>query len=398
MNQKQLGLILVLLVVLGGAGYLFWKKQNASWGENAPSLGQKLLGDFPLNDVARITITDGSNALNLVKRDDLWRVAERGDYPANYPDISSFLLKARDLKIVQSLQVGPSQLPRLQLAPAGRGSNSAVVVEFKDAGGKTIKTLLLGKKHLRKSSGPSQFGEGDEGWPDGRYVKTGDAADVAVVSDPLDNIEAKPAEWLNKDLIHVEKAKFVQVDFPAATNSWKLARETETAEWKLVDARPGEELDPSKAGGVSSPLSSASLVDVLVAPKAPALGLDKPTTVTIGTFEGFNYVLEVGQKTNDDFPVTISVSAQIAKERTPGKDEKPEEKTKLDKSFADQRQKLEDKLKQEQACANWTYLLASWTLEPLLKERSQLLMEKKEEPAKGAAAATNSVEATVAPK
>ena len=394
MNSKQLGILIVLLVLIGGAGLVLIKKQNASWNQNSPTVGKKLLGSFPVNDVTRITITEGTNAVNLVKKDDLWRVAERGDYPANYSDISGFLIKAADLKIVQSEQVGASQLPRLQLAAAGQGTNSATIVEFKGADDKPIKTLLLGKMHLKTSTRPSQFGQGEDSWPDGRYVKVGDSPDVAVISDSLENIEPKPEQWLDKNFFKVNKAKSMEVDFPAGTNSWKLTRETETGDWKLADAKPGEELDSSKIASLSSPLSSPSFNDVLISPNLEKLGLDKPTTIKITTFDNFNYVVKVGQKTNDDFPLTVSVSAQIAKTRVPGKDEQPADKAKADKEFADARQKLEDKLKQEQAFEKWTYLVSSWTVDPLLKERSQLLAEKKVE----TPSATNSVENAVAPQ
>jgi hypothetical protein len=398
MNRKQLGILLVLLVALGGAGLVLFKRQNASWSDAKPGIGKKLLGDFPVNDVSRIVIKEGTNTLNLVKQDDRWRVKERGDYPANYSDISGFLLKARDLKVVQTETVGPSQLPKLQLAPARQGAGSAVTVEFKGQGDKLINTVLLGKKHLKKSNRPSQFGEGDEGWPDGRYVKLGDSAEVAVISDSLDNIEPKPAQWLDKDFVHVEKARSVEVVFPSATNSWKLTRETESGEWKLADAKPGEELDSSKIASVSSPLSSPGFTDILLSPKPEQTGLDKPAVVTIGTFDEFTYVVKIGQKTNDDFPLTVAVTAQIANERPAGKDEKPENKAKLDKEFSERRQKLEDKLKQEQNLEKWTYLVASWTIDPLLKERSQFLTEKKEEPKAGGNSATNAIEKVDEPR
>jgi len=52
--------------------------------------------------------------------------------------------------VVQTEKVGASQLPRLALA-TGQGTNSATSVEFRDASGKAIKTLLLGKPHMRSS-------------------------------------------------------------------------------------------------------------------------------------------------------------------------------------------------------------------------------------------------------
>src|SRR5262249_35157334 len=149
---------------------------------------------------AQISLKQDTNELNLVKKDGRWRVQERNDYPANYSQISDFLLKARDLKIVQSEQVGPSQLPRLSLVP-GQGTNAALVLDLKDQNAKTIQSLLLGKKHMQKPKGQSPLGDfGDSGWPDGRYVKVGaNSTTVALISDALANMEPKPEQWLNKD-------------------------------------------------------------------------------------------------------------------------------------------------------------------------------------------------------
>ena len=224
---------------------------------------------------------------------------------------------------------------------------------------------------------------GDEGWPDGRYVKAGnDAADVALISDALSNIEPKPDQWLNKDFPKIEKIRSIAATFQNPTNSWKLTRETETGEWKLAEAKPGEQLDTAKTSGLASPLGSLSFADVAVSAKPETLGLDKPTVVAIETFDNFSYTLKIGQKTNDNYPLTLAVAAHILNERAPGKDEKPEDKTRLDKEFKDNQKKLEDKLGQEKTCEPWVYLVSTWTVEPLLKERSQLLAEKKEEPKK----------------
>src|SRR5690242_18588307 len=139
MNLKQLGILIVAVVVVGVAALIVHNNQGKSWSGSSPEVGKKLLGDFPVNDVARIAIKDGTNQLNLVKKDDLWRVQERADYPANFQQISEFLLKARDLKIVQTEEIGPSQLGRMGLAQ-GQGSNAAVVVDFKDQSDKPIRT------------------------------------------------------------------------------------------------------------------------------------------------------------------------------------------------------------------------------------------------------------------
>src|SRR2546423_6475667 len=209
MNRKQVIVLLVFVILLGAAGFYLRKQQATFLTSASPTLGKKLLGDLPVNDIAHISARQGTNQLNLVKKDELWRVAERNGYPANFSEISEFLLKVRELKIIQTEKVGPSHLSLLALV-TGQGSNAALVVEFKDKNEKSLKTLLLGKKHMRKSERPSQFGEmgGDEGFPDGRYVKVGaDSDNVILISDPLSNIDPKPDAWVNKDFFKVEKLR-----------------------------------------------------------------------------------------------------------------------------------------------------------------------------------------------
>ena len=118
---------------------------------------------------------------------------------------------------------------------------------------------------------------------------------------------------------------------------------------------------------------------IVKAAATPGRWAAPPAPATIETFDNFTYTLKVGQKINDNFPVSLTVAAQIPKERVAGKDEKPEDKTRLDKEFKDKQQKLEEKLAQEKSYEKRIYLVSSWTLDSLLKERSQLLAEKKDE-------------------
>ena len=147
MNRKQFTIILLVLFVLGIAGLSVYRKQNASSGGDNPAVGKKVLPDFAYNNVVLISLKEGTNQVNLVKKDDLWRVQERNDYPANYSEISEFLLKWKGLKVVQTEEVGASDLRRLWLAP-DQTTNNPVVVDLKDAAGKSITTLMLGKKQL----------------------------------------------------------------------------------------------------------------------------------------------------------------------------------------------------------------------------------------------------------
>lgn len=378
MNKKQIRILLILLIISSGAGIVLRNRNHQSWSGGGQSVGQKLLGTFQVNDVAQIVIQSGTNTLTVARQADIWRVRERSDYPANFATVSSVLLKLRDLKVVQTEQVGASQLARLELLPPGAGSKTATRVELRDSNAKPLKTLLLGKKHMNKSSRPSQFGDMEGGFADGRYVMTdASSGSVAVISDALNDLEAQPQTWLNKEFVKIEKVKSLAVTFAEATNSWKLARDTENGEWKLAGAKETEKLDSGKLFAFNNPLTSAQISDVAIGLTPEQTGLAQPTTLTIETFDGFSYTLHTGRQTNSDVFINVTVSANLPKERAAGKDEKAEDKTKLDKEFADNLKKLETKLTDESALSKWTYLMPNWTFESLLKKRGELLEEKK---------------------
>ena len=120
----------------------------------------------------------------------------------------------------------------------------------------------------------------------------------------------------------------------------------------------GEQLDNGKTSGLTNALSSPDFSDVSHA-KPEELGLDKPTIVDLDTFDNFTYTLKVGQKPTKSIPLTLTVSAQLAKDRTPGKDEKPEDKDKLDKEFKEKQKKLEEKLADEKRYEKWIFSSSS---------------------------------------
>ena len=382
MNRRQLTWMIVFAAAFATVGVYFAKHDQSSYTASTARMGEKLMPKFPLNETAQITVRQAESEMTLLKKGDRWVVRERGDYPANFSEISESLRKLWDLKVTQPVRVtAPSSLARLELAPS-KGTNSVTIAEFKDASGKILTSLALGKKHLRDSAADSQFGGG--AFPDGRYVMVGnDLKTVALISDPLSNLEIKPDNWLDKEFFKIEKVRAISLVSTNATNSWKLTRAGETNDWKLADATPTKPLDANKVAGVANALSNPNFVDVVPNPKPEETGLDKPVVATFETFDGFVYIIKIGRKSGEEnFFMTVSVSGDLGKERVPGKDEKPEEKDKFDKDFKERKSKFDEKLKKEKEFEKWTYTVAKWTIDPFLRDRAQLLVEKKDEPKK----------------
>lgn len=392
MNRKQFIVLLVLVLVLGGAAWLHYHRQEAGWNQQSPEVGRKLLSDFQVNDVAQIRIEQGTNELTLAKTNGIWRVAQRDDYPANFSEISQFLLKLRDLKIVQTEEVGPSQLPRLNLAAPGQGTNAATLLEFRDANGQPMHTLWLGRTHTQQTSQPSPE-QAEPGWPDGRYVLTdSNSATVAVISDPLNEVAPAPDQWLDKTFFQIEKPQSISVIFSKATNSWALTRSSETNDWELADAKPGEKLDSSRVSETVGSFSSPSFEDVATGLNPEQMGLNRPTHVEIKTFDGFDYLIKVGRKINDNYCLTVHTSATLPQEPVPANGAKAEQQTTVDKTFQANLKNLQDKLARESAFNRWVYFVPAWTVDPLLKTRDQLLVPRPAVTQTNMPAASNSLE------
>jgi hypothetical protein len=374
MKGKQLAIVLVLLVALGGVALFLSRRNAATWSSTATESEGRIL-NFPLNDVSHITVKTRDEELNLAKKDDVWRVKERSDYPANFEQISALIRKMWELRAVQDVKIGPSQFGRLQLVDPSQDPNSGTLLDFKGEGDKPISALLLGKKNLRDSSEPL----GGGGIPSGRYVrKTDNSNRVFLIADTLDEVQTKPEQWLNRDFVKVENPKSIMVTGTTAGMNWKLTRDNATAPWKLADAKPGEELDSAKVSVLATLFSGASFADVLAPDAKPVeTGLDKSSSARIETFDNFLYELRIGKLMGENYPVLVSVTAALPNERTPGKDEKPEDKTKLDQEFQAQQTQLKDKLANEQELENRPYLIAKSTIDQLLKDRSALMAEKK---------------------
>jgi hypothetical protein len=387
MKGKNLAILLALVVVIGGASLLLQKGNLSTWSNSAAGSGSGKILNLPLNDVAFVNIKAVEGELTLLKRDTGWVVVQRAEYPADYAKLSELLRKLWDLKTVQEVKVGPSQLPRLNLVePSKDAANSGVLAEFKDKDGKQLGALLLGKAYTKKAEGEMAM-LGD--LPIGRYVKTlAEGGKVSLVTETFQDVKPDPADWLDKEFFKVSDALEITVDRPTDGQHWTITRESPTADWKLADAKPGEELDKSKLSPYGFLFANAAFVDVLGPEISPLeVGLDKATAVTIESSDHFLYKILLGKLAGENYPLSFTVNATFPTERTPGKDEKPEDKAKLDESFKADIKKLQDKLAAEKKFESRIYLVAKATVEAVFKNRSELLVEKKPEaPAAGARA------------
>ncbi len=384
MNRKQFFFVLLALALIGGAGLVLLRRNQESWTAREAKVGDKVLPNFRINDVAEIHVKGVGADFTVARTNGIWRVRERDNYPADFALISDLLLKMRDMKVMQSDIVGPSQLSRLGLSSPDSKTNGATFVEFKDAHGNLVDSLLVGKKHSRVQDPSEPMGL--HGFFDGRYlISPHDPQNALLISDELIAINPAPGEWLSRDFFKIENIRLISLTAPDATNSWEISRESDSAQWTLDNAAPGESLNTRVAADAGEILAFPRFVDVV--PKGSSVlehRFDKPVVVTI-LADRLVYTLKIGGKGADgNYPMTVSVTANIPNARTPSPDEKPEDTAKLNAEFQQQIEMLNEKVTKEKALAPWTYLADSW-IEMVVHDRSQLLENKTSVPEQTAA-------------
>jgi hypothetical protein len=352
MSARIALVLVVLLVVLGGAALLYNYQERSERAENVATLGRPLLKDLKAADIAAIKIMEPKATLTLQRKPDGWTIAERRGFPADVGKVREFVLKLIELKVGQSEPIGDKDRARLNL------DSSGTQVELDGADGKPLGKLTVGKKYFKR-----EVDNPEKAPADGRFVALpADAATVYIVSDPLAQASTKSVDWIDRTSFQVEKVKTLEVRTPDGP-AWRLERSADNADWKLDGLKPGEKLDTGRANAASYSLSLLELADV--APDdAKDTGLDKPTLINASTFDGLAYEIKVGALAGDNYYVRFSSSGSPPPEAN-GPD-------------AERLKKLRERQPREKLLADYVLLIPKSKLEDTLKPRAELLEKKPE--------------------
>ena len=376
MNRKQFLVSLAVLIVLAAAGAAVVFSDRSAWNRVESQVGQKVIPGLKIADVAEITIKDSSGELHLVRGKDGWTVRERADFPADTGRIGELLVKLAELKVVQSGALPADERARLKLLePKDKSATGAgAALELKDGKGAVLGRLLLGKQ-IFKSAEMVSLGSG-RAEASGRYVLAGDdSKTMLAVAEPFSQVQSKPQDWLVKDLLRVDVAKTISSVGKNGRAQWDVSRKSDGADWVFGGSKVKPDLQ--KATDLASSLGWIDLADVVADPAKADTGLDHAVTIKAETFDGITYTLHIGNMAGNNYYVAFQVAGEPAKTRVAPKGEKPEDKAKNDKAFEDRRKKLAEQVDREKRLSRWTYLVAKGTIDPLLRDRAQLLPEKK---------------------
>jgi hypothetical protein len=302
MNARLAAILVLLLAVLGGAALLYQRQDRP---DPAAGMGQPLLRDLKVADVAAIRIAEGRDMLTLQRKEDGWTIAERGDFPANLATVRAFLLRAIELKVARSEPIGEKDRARLNL------DGSGATVEFRGADGKPLARMIVGKKYFKRE--PEDPAKANA---DGRFVLLPETPErVHVVGDPLTQASARSRDWIDRTGFKIEKVGALEVRYPG-NGGWRIERSGDNADWKLAGAKPGEKLDIARANAASYMLGQQELADVAAPGTKPEdTGLDNPTLIQATTLDGKRYEIKVGKLVGEDYFVAFQGPGEDAREK-----------------------------------------------------------------------------------
>ena len=380
MNKRYALVLALLAIVIGGAALYTHQREESAQPALAAQLGQPLIKNLEASEVASIVIRAPQTTLTLARKAGHWTLPERDGFPADLNKVTDLVLKAIELKIGRTEAIEEQDRARLALLDPGKGTppadGSATSLMFKSADGRVLAQLLVGKKYFKNATASA-------GAPaDGRFVMLPDhPQQVVIVSDPLRLVSAASADWIAKDGIAVEHVKSLEVK-PAVGEGYKIERSSESADWKLANAKSGEKLDQAKANAAAYKLSRLEIDDVAAGGQAGDKDFEHPAVITATTFDGLTYVLHLGQPEDERYRLRVEVEGTPRREPELRKDEKPEAKAAREKALAEEMKRLDERVAREKALKDYVLLVAKSKLADLPQKKTDLLQRKQASPAK----------------
>jgi hypothetical protein len=407
MNKRQVitlwGIAAVLALAVGAVKIA----QNQS-AQNVTKRvqGQTLFESFPASDAVSVEIQGADGTVTLTKKDQKWQVGQRDQYPANNTFVNDLIRTLSEIKVTQGMEAGPSFAPRFGMDESAKDAKDrGLTLSFKNSAGAEIAKVSLGKNIESGSAPAGMMGMGGSNAV-GRYIRNhADESGFYGVSEIFPSVSDDPKRWLSDAFISPEKINSITVSqVGKAEPSWKVSRESETAEFSLANPPAGKVLDSNAAAPLKTLFSYARFDDVVpsaeVAKRAAEEG---KKTAVIETVDGFTYTLQLSptkpaatetpspdaaNPSSDAYLLTVEVAAEIPSERKKEADEKPEDAKTKDAAFAESRKALLDKLAKEKSFAGITFEVAKTLVEPLLKEIDTMVTDAAAPPAADANAGT----------
>jgi hypothetical protein len=191
------------VIVTSAAALTAWQRAAATLGAVAaetvvPGLINRV------NDVATIEVVKGKDQIKVQRTADGWVMPDRGGYPVKFETVKQNIVTMAELKTVEPKTAKADLYSRIEVEdPAGADTKSSQMT-FKDADGKTIASMVIGRKRYAPIGGKDMV-----------YVrKPGESR--AWLAEGTFEIRTPAPEWLVKEISGIKDERWKTLTFTQA--------------------------------------------------------------------------------------------------------------------------------------------------------------------------------------
>ncbi len=317
MTLKTLSMLAAIATVLIIVAVFTAEQQE----RGVPATGQPVFPELKtvINDVTELSVATQSGAITLRRQEDLWRVKEKYDYPADLGIVRETLIGVAELTTLEPKTRKPELYEKLGVQDVEAEGSLSTGIILKDAADNTVAATVIGND--RPAQGKSGYKE--------LFIRKAGDPQAWLVEGRL-TVEKNPGKWLDKELTQIEtkRVRRLVVTHPDTTRLVvEKARPTDL-NYQVANLPEGLEIESQfTVNNIVSTVTSLSLDDVKPQNEVPFAGQPVRTAV-FETFDGLQGTVQLLPK-DDKHYVTISAvfNADLVWKPEPEKDAEPEKES-----------------------------------------------------------------------
>jgi len=312
MKTRGLWSTLALIVVLAGLGAYIYFVLNKQADSSATSSKQEKV--FPsvasdkIDDV-RVTSSAG-DATTMKKENGTWQIVQPSAAKADDNEVNGITSALSSIEIARVIDENPSSLNDYGL------SNPRIEIDFKSAGDKDYKKLLIGEK---TPTGGNLFA-----------MRAGEKKVIAIPAFQESTFDKKTFDLRDKTLIKFDRDKVDAVDVTSNGKPVDFAKNG--GDWTITKPIAAK-ADFGSVEGLIGKVQSAQMKSIAADAPAPAdlkkFGLDKPQATIALAAGSSKATLEIGGKADDatvyardtSKPMVVTIDKSLADDLAKGADD-----------------------------------------------------------------------------
>lgn len=379
MNTRSLAYLAGATVLVAAVAAIALKRGEVA--VRATPAGGKLFPNLTasINDVATIELKRKDGVTTLQRTGEAWGLAEKSGFPVEMAAVRKTLIGFSELTATEPKTEDPALYAKLGVDDPAKEGATSTLVTLKDAGGKQLASVIVGKEHASKSfSGPHQV-----------YVRKPDEARSWLASGELD-LKEKSADWLDKKILEVKRERIRAAEIRRADGEVVVVdrEKPEAKDFTLHDIPEGKELSyPSAPTSIADALGYLNLEDVV---PATEVDMKEGTTSTakFSCFDGLTITVttkDAGEKTYARFEASYEKPPESTGPPAPAEEAKPEDANPDDAEKKDAAAKAKPKTAEEvqkeaadlnARLSKWIYQIPSYNKASFEKKKAELLKDK----------------------